>query len=254
MLDSFPHLEFKLTGRSKASSRKLPLLPCLGNGGFTLLELLVVMAIISILAATTGLAISSLMTAGRLSKATSDIASTMQLARSYAMSKNTYVYLGIQEVDAMNPTPSDGFGRLVIAVIASKAGTRATNFSSGLVGLGKVQVLEGVHLARVDSLKTDGNMSRRPADLDLGSDDSKSQAPFTWPFEGAPQYRFSRVLEFDPQGVVRVQTNAAGSSSVVPYIEIALVSAKGNTVSSTSSNQAAIQINGITGIIRVFRP
>ncbi len=222
--------------------------------GFSLVELLVVMAIIAVLAGAMGPAFNAFMGAGGLAKAAGDISSTMQLARAYAMSKNTYVYVGIQEVDAVQPTASDGTGRLVVAAVASKGGTRATDFTNGVVAISKAQMLNGAHLTNTSSLSVEGNMKRPSADLDMSSTTAHANFQFSWPIGGTAKYSFARVIEFDPQGVARVQKTASGSSSVDPCIEIALVPARGNTVSAANANLASIQINGITGATRIFRP
>ena len=256
MQDASPLLEFQHTGdpARKARSTSWFLPPSKGNIGFSLIELLVVISIIAVLAAAMGPAFNAFMGAGGLAKAAGDISSTMQLARSYAMSKNTYVYVGFQEVDAVQPTISDGAGRLVLAAVASKAGTRATDFTNGVVAISKAQMLNGAHLTSTASLTAEGNMKRPSADLDMSSTTAHANFQFKWPIGGTPKYTFARVIEFDPQGVARVQTTASGSSSVVPCIEIALVPARGNTVLAANANQASVQINGITGATRIFRP
>jgi prepilin-type N-terminal cleavage/methylation domain-containing protein len=221
---------------------------------FSLVELLVVMAIIAVLAGAMGPAFNVFMGAGGLAKAAGDISSTMQLARAYAMSKNTYVYVGMQEVDAIQPTASDGTGRLVVAAVASKGGTRAPDFTNGVVAISKAQLLNGAHLTTTASLSVEGNMKRPSADLDMSSTTAHANFQFSWPIGGTAKYTFARVIEFDPQGVARVQKTASGSSSVDPCIEIALVPARGNTVPAANANLASIQINGITGATRIFRP
>ena len=199
-------------------------------------------------------AFHSITGAGSLTKAASDIASTLQQARSYAISQNTYVYVGLQEVDAIQPTASDGTGRMVIAVVASKSGTRPANMAADCVAINKAQMLDGTHLTNATALGTAGGMTNREANYSsLGDSTVADQFKFTWPLGGTAKYNFQRVIEFDPQGVARLQTNDGGSSQVGHGIEIVLIPARGNTA-ATNANQASIQINGITGAVRIFRP
>lgn len=65
----------------------------------------------------------------------SDLASTLVRARAYAMANNTYVWVGIQEVDAsysdapgVHQSPT-GFGRIAVCAVASNDGT--TIYQSG---------------------------------------------------------------------------------------------------------------------------
>ncbi len=95
-------------------------------------------------------------------------------------------------------------------------------------------------------------MTGRPAAaIDLGN--STAKTTFQWPISSSAKHNFVKVIEFDPQGVPRVQAGAIHDSSVNNCIEIALVPANGN-VAAVNANQAAIQIDGVTGAVRLFRP
>jgi hypothetical protein len=62
-------------------------------------------------------------------------------------------------------------------------------------------------------------------------------------------------VEFDPQGVARYQTSSATfDSSIKNYLELPLMTARGNIATTNSPNTAAIQIDAITGAIRLYRP
>ena len=226
---------------------------------FSLVELLVVIAVIAVMTSLATPAFNAVRGAGSLAKAASDISGTLQQARSYAMSQNTYVYVGLQEVDAIQPTASDGTGRMVIVAVASKTGTRPANVASESVAISKAQPLDGAHMTDATALVAASGMADRESnltDLSLPASSSASQFKFNWPLggTGTAKYSFSKVIEFDPQGVARLQTNPGGGSQVEHGIEIALCPARGNSAAATDANQASIQINGITGAVRIFRP
>src|SRR5258708_3064969 len=67
--------------------------------GFTLVELLTVISIAGILAILGVPAVQSLQNAGGFNKSVYAMADSINLARSYAMANNTYVYVGLTEVD-----------------------------------------------------------------------------------------------------------------------------------------------------------
>ena len=93
--------------------------------GFTLVELLVVIAIIVLLSFLAIPAIQSLGKAGGFTKGVYDMADSLNLARSYAVAQNTYVYVGLTEVDvtqspSASPQVNSGIGgRVILAAVSS---------------------------------------------------------------------------------------------------------------------------------------
>lgn len=258
------------------------------RGAFTLLELLVVMAIMVAIMALVVPAFSSLKSGNDVTKAAYDIAGALNHARAYAMANATYVFVGIAEVDASvdssaKPQLTTGatpHGRVALAIVASKDGTKhytdaafgqgsdwQANYSDSskpeyngghLMAISKLQQFQNLHLASSPLPSSSASMAR-PAVTGfclLGNATSISQTPFTWPLgsslAGGYQYRFDKVIEFDPQGVARI-IDSTGGNAIVRWIEVGLQQAHGNLVSS-SPNGAAIQIDGMTGAIRIYRP
>ena len=229
--------------------------------GMTLIELLVVMAVFAIVASLLGPAIQALGKSGNLARAAFDITALLEQARAYAIGRNTYVYFGVQEVDAAAPTAADGVGRIVVAIAASLDGTRPYTVLSGTPslqggGIGLIdrpRSFDNVHLASSAALTNGTNMTGRPApSCDLSG--TAATTTFQWPLAGAPKSRFSKVIEFDPQGVARVQTDTIYRPAVSGYIEIPLVAANGRSAASTNPNQAAIQVDSMTGAVQLYRP
>lgn len=272
------------------------------RGAFSLVELLAVLAILSIIMAVTVPVMNSLKGAD-LTKAVYDIQGILDQARSYAVAQNTYVWVGLTEVDmsvdsSKTPQVSTGstrYGRVAIAVVASKNGTRNYDVSSNslgtppfisgtqgvvtngstLVALCKLRYFDCIHLAAPGVLNgfgvpTNGDGSvgtggmRRPnivsnyyvlAGGSAASTNSVTQ--FAWPLGqtlGSGQYQFKTVINFDPQGIARIQC-ATNNDNIGKYMEIGLIPTHGNTVPSTTpADHAAIQIDCMTGATRLFRP
>ena len=213
------------------------------RSGFSLIELLVVMAIIGMLSAVAIPAMSSIKGGGDLTKAAYDIAGVLEQARSYAMANNTYVFVGLAEVDASNAESASG-GRVVLAAAGSKDGTRT--FSSGnLVALSKLRQFDNLHLAD-ETQNNSGNMSRPSAVFVAASTSS-----LPWPLSASsPTYTFSKVIQFDPRGSATIQSNGR---SLPQWMEIGLAPARGN-VAVNGPNCAALLLDGVTGSVKIYRP
>lgn len=253
------------------------------KAGFSLIEVISVIGIIALLFALAVPAFNAINRGTQFSSVVGQLSGTLDQARSYAMASSTYVYVGILEEDAFKSRSSsspadDGVGRVIVAVVASKDGARGypisnslpsdvawSNYNKGsnLVAISKLIKLEGLHLVPALPNPADGPMNRRSANSDsiVGSPDCKSATPFSWPLGtdlGAGKYYFTKVIQFDPQGVARIQSSTS-ADNIVPTLELALQQTQGNVAPNVPSGEnrgsiAAVQINGITGAVRIFRP
>jgi prepilin-type N-terminal cleavage/methylation domain-containing protein len=254
------------------------------NKGFTLIELLAVIAIIAIMALVLVPSISGLQSAGGFTKAISDISMTLTQARLYAMAHNTYVFVGITETQEGTPssatqtvaTSSNG-GRVWLDVVASQDGTPGYDtgltqwnlIPAGYPGAGqldltpiqKPEYFDNTHIAELEnSGNIDGSMNRPVvANADQVGDSSFDSTlnpgmelalPLGSP---SPRVTFTKIIQFDPQGVPSVL-----GVGIVPSIEIGLQPTHGGNIpplptSATLGNQAALQLDGTTGTVTVYR-
>lgn len=248
------------------------------RSAFTLIEILVVMAIFVVLVGLSVLAVSGLKRAGELSRAVSGITGVVEQARAHAMANNTYVYVGFMEVDADVPelttpqAPATGSvgGRVILTAVVSKDGTvgcpdanaPTALTASNLSALFEPVIFTGLHLADFgDSPPASGKMMRpevSQARFRLGNSQAVAATTYHWPVASpSPQYSFSKVLQINPQGGICLPQ--AGGAVLTPWMEIALQETRGNIVPSVPGDQnignhAVIQINGLSGMTRIYRP
>jgi len=242
-----------------------------------------VIAVMILMMALAGPALTSLKGSRDVTHVASDIESTLEQARAYAMANNTYVFVGVQEVDVTQPatskTQTAGVGRVAIAIVASKDGTRIydpnsadisgswqTNYAKGasLIAIGNLREFEDVHIPdSLGTVPTTGKMARPIVDspYHLGSAQCISVTPFSWPLGSnlaGGQYNFTKVIQFDPQGSAKVQSNGSGDN-VIPWLEVDLQQTHGKAITPLPANpntgtQTAILIDGITGAIHTYTP
>ena len=197
------------------------------RGAFSLIELLIVIAIITVLAALALPAFNSIRNASGLTKTASDIAGILEQARAYAMAQNTYVWVGFQTNQA------NGTDTLIVGVISSKTGS--SNPSNNVVQLGKITRFENVQL--VPNLPA--NSGSRPA-ANVQLVDATNFAFTNW--------ANTQVIRWDSRGEARIS-----ASQLSRIIEIGLQGSAGGAVRNASNN-AAVQIGGLSGAVIVYRP
>jgi Tfp pilus assembly protein FimT len=226
------------------------------------------MGIIVLMAALVIPAMNTIKGAGDITKTASDLSDLIQQARAYAMGNNTYVYLGMKEVDQMAGDYTDGKGQVIAAIIASKTGQRPfanpnsttpsalSGSTNDITALSRLQRFDNTHLAAsVSDLNSAGGMTNMATAnvVDLGATDAATT--FQWPV-GNPKTTFSKVIEIDPQGVARLQSASVTSlDQIQGWIEIPLQPSKGSAgVAANEKNAADLQVDGMTGNVQIFRP
>ncbi|MEZ0385462.1 MAG: Tfp pilus assembly protein FimT/FimU [Verrucomicrobium sp.] len=214
---------------------------------FTLIEMVVVIGVIGILFAVMWPALGGMLGGQNMTKSITDISGLLEQARSHAMAKNTYVYVGLVETDETKESPEAAVqgGNLTAAVMMSTTGVRPlTADGAELAALSPLYRFENLKL---ESIGTEGNLARKSGDdvINLAGTTTKGFAKFTWNANGGTGLTFEKVIEFDPRGVVRFSSK----NSIEGWIEIPLQSAR-----SKDNSVAALQVDGVTGAVRIYRP
>ena len=260
---------------------------------FTLIELVVVMAIIAVLTAFLVPAFTNLKGANDLTNAAYTIKGVLEQARTYARVNNTYAWVGFYEengsIASTNP-PTAGSGRLVMSSVASVDGTTVYGATPGaidptkLLQVAKLVKVENVHLPLLAiGTGTGDTFDTRPAlqfeptagynyarfgELNAAPPNTapytNSQYPFQYPVGNpAPtaQYTFSKTLQFSPRGESRINGNNYDLRRVV---EIGLLPTHGSAVPAATSgagtstvtyrgNVIAVQVSGLGSVVKLYR-
>lgn len=259
---------------------------------FTLVEMLVVMAIIGILLALVLPALGPLKGSRDVTAAAYDLAGTLEVARNYAIANHTYTWVGFYEQDSASTTaptkltgpPYLGVGHVTVGVVYSKDGTRlqddavpgSTPDPSGntlplpAASLGQVGKIMHIYNVHLEALKDPDD----PNSMKLGVTNTLSGRPYQTDLEKDDPVAFRQTLissdtqdsasrSFEAQGYKFVKTiryNPRGEANVnntQPFtriIEIGLRPTHGGTKDNKTTNLVAIQQTGIGGAVNIYRP
>jgi Tfp pilus assembly protein FimT len=247
---------------------------------FTLIEMIVVVSIIVLMSLLLVPAFNLVRGGTDFTSSLYNVSEFLDQARAFAMANNTYVYVGFQEVDvSQSPgavpqsayTSGGAGGRIGLYAIASSNGVSSlpSSGTSGFLSITKLRRFDNVHLASVN-LGGGGSISASAvpgivlSGTNLYNTTAMATPLFTYPVgnnsvltpsvTSTPQYSFgNQSLQFDPQGVPRVITSGT-VGNLMQYIAIGFQQTHGNIVPATEpAMEAAIQIDGMSGVNRIFR-
>jgi prepilin-type N-terminal cleavage/methylation domain-containing protein len=233
---------------------------------FSLVELLVVLAIMAILLSLILVSISGIKGSRDLANAAYSIQGSLEQARTYAMSENTYTWVGFFEENPASPGTA-GTGQVVISIVASASGTNlvtASNApqlpSASLLQISKLMKIPNVHLDVVPTaaVTRPAIATASPADTyQLGSADFPNPSTNSWKFlypvtassSSSAQYTFTQVIQFSPQG----DATRIGDTPTT-LMEVGLQPTHGGTITASGENFAVLQVTGIGGQVISYRP
>lgn len=205
--------------------RQIPLSPPDAPLGFSLIELLVVVAILGILAAVTLPAFSNIGQARGVTEAAYQIAGAVDYAREEARNRRGYVWLGIV-------TNSDG---LRVGAAMSRDGSANTN---DLVPIMRPIILQKVTLAGTAGLGLPG---LPPGTVDFSTQSGGAN------FSGG--FTNGKTLTITPEGEVLTVASPTDTNGFVKHVAVGLELARGNA----SDNAAAVLIDGSAALPKILR-
>jgi Tfp pilus assembly protein FimT len=220
--------------------------------------LLVVIGIMLILLSASIPAVQNLGASRGIASAASQISSALELAKSTAVSRNTYVWVGLATV-----ANEEGNLETCVGVMMSKDGT-STNTPANLTAVSKLTAIEHVALANASDLPA-SLQAKLPSDVAtenatnkfvLNLNNSLATLDFKKPNMPGGKISFGSTTYNDtilisPQGEI---ISSATSQSFVPQIMIGLTqSRKGTSLKDQAKDGAVLVFYGGTGQVRVYR-
>lgn len=207
--------------------------------GFSLLELLVVIGLVALLSVMAVPAWNSMTDSNRFYQAAYDVGSLLELARSEAVSRKTYVWVGFQ------PMTNEGNLEIRVAAVASRDGSATNTNASNLQAFTRVLRVPQAELLRWADLgsRTKVLFGNQPSSV------ATNTAGLM--FSVGPQNFTGRSITFTPKGEALLQGAATLDDGYEPYIDVSLRRAKGTSV-PTNSDDSAVIVEGGTGSIRLI--
>jgi prepilin-type N-terminal cleavage/methylation domain-containing protein len=235
------------------------------RGGFSLVELLAVIAIIAILTVAVTLALPTIMAARNMSNAVDQITNYLNFARSRAIAENTYVLVCFSL-----PSPT-GHTDLQMLSYSSVNGTY-TPGSTPATQLGKVAHVPNVSLCTYANLGASATAKLSAAGIS-GTDATSSAQPTTVdclaniaivPMLAPPgssatsgPNAFAELIAFSPQGeVILVPASGTAIGPTTPYynqIFIGICPARNGTAITGNKNSSALLLDGGSGHVTPYR-
>jgi prepilin-type N-terminal cleavage/methylation domain-containing protein len=208
--------------------------------GFSLIELMLVIAIMSLLASVSWPAIVGVVSGDRLTNNAYELSGLMQQARATALSQHTYVWLGFRSYT------QDGANSLMVASVSGNSGL-ATDLQNTNYQLStKPVILKNVSLA------TAPNYAALPG-LDVTNNTDAASQPYFFQLSvpGNSTAKFSDVIVFGPDGQVWLPTN----TGALPQQPVQCVGVGLNAAPSPANNlhTVAVQVHGLSGQVSVFQ-
>lgn len=204
-----------------------------------MVELLVVMAVMAVMATLAVTGFNSIVQAHTVSRGVYEVAGLLELARSQAVARQTYVWVGFQSATGR------GGPELQMAAVYSVDGTGTNTASTNLMPLSKVLRVKNVTLVEWSSLK---EMTRNLVSGENPSSVATNLDGITLS-AGAVRFDTPTTVTFTPRGESLLKGAAAGTDGYNPWIDVSFRQTYGNSI-RPNADDGAVLVNGATGAVR----
>ncbi|HEY0257243.1 MAG TPA: prepilin-type N-terminal cleavage/methylation domain-containing protein [Candidatus Methylacidiphilales bacterium] len=200
----------------------------LDRAGFSLIEMLTVIAIISVMVAISTPMAASLLNGSTVDKASVDLVRTLEEARAFAMAHSTYVRVGFGTA----PTSTTPLPALVVVCLYSPDGT-----------------LDITSMSQWSQMKLPLTLSNFSFNDSLGTatdvtPDTTNLTPLTRSVGQMGSVTFNSWIQFNPLGAAQVNV-----STPVRYIKLPL----DQSGAQSGKNPFVIRLAGLTGAMQILR-
>ena len=251
-----------------------PFSPAKKSSGFSLVEMVTVLAIIITLSALSVTAFSRIVKATRFDQALSSVLETLSQARSYAIAQDTYVWVAFYPVDPsqLSGSAQDNTGdQVVVATFASSEGNNPLPWSgTSTYTIPYTDTASSTVVSQVSKIQTFKQLRIWPQGGNGGSYFNISSVPTSstpspaatapllavaWPAVSAQRLASqpvpagqsaTAVIVFNPRG------SALAGNTLSSSIGLDFQPVKGPGTNDTA-NLATIRIDGLTGIAALYR-
>lgn len=203
------------------------------HSGFSLVELLTVVALVSVLATLGGVAVGPFFRNSELKKAVIEASAVLEGARQYALTYNTHTYVGLAETGSGNDR------QVILASFASPYGVAAVDMRAG--GTASADGESLVALSRPKSFRN-VILGNPEAEGDITAVVSRG-VQIQSEVAGEAQ-QFDRVIHFSPSGEARI------SPAKVVRLGFSIHEWKGSADTQDLPTYS-LHVSGITGRVEV---
>lgn len=200
-----------------------------------------VIAIVALLATFAVPGISAIASSRGITQATYEINSMLELARSEATSRQTYVWVGFQ------PVTNNQNLDLAVGLVCSRDGSPETT-STNLLPLSRVVTIQRVGLLGFDQLNsaTRGLTSNAVTPLNVSTNNGVNFS------NGATSFSSAHTITFTPRGEAMLRPSPSSFDGFDQNICVGLRKSRGTQL-PVGDDDAAVLLDGSTGISRILR-
>lgn len=205
-----------------------------------MVELLVVIAFVGLIAALAAPVVSGILGSQGITRAAYEAGGLLELARSEAIARQTYVWAGFVDVDEQ--------GSSVVRMVAvySKDGSGANLSPANLQGLTRTMQVKNAKLSAWSELGEDTRslaIGKTPESVVNNANGLTFKVGKT---------TFNRTVAFTPRGEAILEGNVEIDTGYNPLIDISFRESKGGVV-LPEANEISLLVEGATGAIKILR-